>query len=141
MLWGWMAGIRIERVGDTRHDSGTARNSPEGTNDPFVQRRRIDGVGGWRVAAAESVLLCWIQCYGRDKTTHSSRSSGHWIELWTERLIGRCLDWRLSDLKDCSIELAIAALRLRSYRDSCSPHSSVERQVCLNGLESYRGHG
>ena len=59
-ILGCMAGILIERVGDTRHDNGTEHSSPEETGYPLAQRR-IDGIGDY-MAAAGSVLLHWTRC-------------------------------------------------------------------------------
>ena len=41
----WMGGIRIEEIGDTRHDSATEHNSLEGTDCPSVQKK-TDKTGG-----------------------------------------------------------------------------------------------
>ena len=52
----WMGGIRIEGIGDTRHDNVTEHNSLEETGCPLAQKK-TDETGDWWLAAAGSVLL------------------------------------------------------------------------------------
>lgn len=127
-----MTEIRTEQIGDTRHDSATEHSNPAVTSYPLTQRT-IDEIWDWMAACeAEWALLPWTQGRGHDKTTHSNRSFGRWT--------GQCLGWQLKSLRKCSIELAIAAWRLRSCRDNCRLRLSVEQQAYLNALGLHHEH-
>ena len=128
--------IRIERMGDTQPDNVTERSNLARTGYPSAQKKKKKkaGMGVWVAECGVGFVLShWTQSCGRDKTFRNNRSFGRWT--------GRYWTGRSKRLKNGSIELAIAAWRLHSYRGSYSPHSSVGRRVYLDALESCRGHG